>query len=51
MRELFSSLEALFNAISEQELKLNQSVGIRIRLLRRQLSILRELTCSRGMRG
>lgn len=51
MKELFASLEALFSAISEQELKLNRSVGIRIRLLQRQLSILRGLTCTRGPRG
>jgi len=51
MRELFSSLEALFGAISEQELKLNRSVCIRIRLLRKQLCILRSLTIPRGSRG
>ncbi len=51
MKELFASLETLFNSISEHELKLNRSVGIRIRLLRKQLSFLRHLIQPSGRSG
>lgn len=50
MKELFASLEAFFSAISQRELQLNRSVSIRVRLLRKQLSILRDLFFSKGNR-